>query len=171
MNRTKWPAAQPTRPSEVKIRTLHPGHVICAEPGERLETLLGSCVSIVLTDARRSFGVMSHIVHAGPQVGGAPGSSAHAYVALATMYDLVRGRGLVPFCCRAWIFGGGNMFPGLVRQAHVGDANADWALGALAADGIQILGHDVGGSRYRRLGWTVGPGAPDVVSVEMPDAT
>ena len=33
---------------------LHPGDVVCVERGERVETLLGSCVAVVLTDARRS---------------------------------------------------------------------------------------------------------------------
>jgi chemotaxis protein CheD len=48
-----------------QIYTLHPGDVACGERGDRLETLLGSCVAIILTDPRRTIGAMCHIVHAG----------------------------------------------------------------------------------------------------------
>ena len=46
-----------------KLHVLHPGDVVCAEQGEQLETLLGSCVAIVLTDPRRTVAVMCHFVH------------------------------------------------------------------------------------------------------------
>ena len=46
------------------VHTLHPGDLAFATRGERLDTLLGSCVAIVLTDPRRTVGVMCHIVHA-----------------------------------------------------------------------------------------------------------
>lgn len=45
--------------------TLHPGDVACVDRGERLDTLLGSCVAILLTDPQRSVGAMCHVVHAG----------------------------------------------------------------------------------------------------------
>ena len=48
------------------VHVLHPGDVACGERGERFETLLGSCVAIVLTDPRRTIGAMCHIVHAMP---------------------------------------------------------------------------------------------------------
>lgn len=147
-----------------RVHTLHPGDVACVDRGERLETLLGSCVSIVLTDPRRTVGAMCHVVHAGPPLRGAPDSTAHGDAALASMFALLRARGIEPRLCHAWAYGGGNMFPGLVgpQSAHgnVGATNAAWAEAALAHHGIRVLGGDLGGNVYRRLRWTVGAGDP-----------
>ena len=53
-------------------------------------------------------------------------------------------------------------------ELHPGHLNGHWALQALAALGIPVLGHHLGGTAYRRLRWTVGP---DVPSVEATDIT
>ena len=149
------------------VHVLHPGDVVCAERGHRLETLLGSCVAIILTDPRRTVGVMCHIVHSGSASSAAGDSGAHADVALSTMYGLLRERGLDPTRCEAYVYGGGNMFPGQFTAGHVGDSNARWTLQALAADGVRVLHHDLGGPSYRKLSWTVGPDAPEVTAVPL----
>ncbi|MES2957481.1 MAG: chemotaxis protein CheD [Pseudomonadota bacterium] len=153
--------------SRAVTHTLHPGDIVCAQGGERLETLLGSCVAIVLTDPRRSLGAMCHIVHASQAAPGTPDSGAYAEVALERMYALLQARGIDPRRCEAYVYGGGNMFPELFTKAHVGERNADWALDALARDGVQVLHHDLGGRSYRRLSWTVGPEAPQITAVPI----
>jgi chemotaxis protein CheD len=150
-----------------QIYTLHPGDVVCGERGDRLETLLGSCVAIILTDPRRTIGAMCHIVHAGQSASSAPANAAYADVALATMYRLLRQCGIDPTQCEAYLYGGGNMFPDLVSQGHVGERNARWVCDALAEDGVRVLAQDLGGCAYRRLSWTVGMGAPQVTSVPI----
>lgn len=163
MSLVRVPAAATTR----RVQVLHPGDVACADRGDRLETLLGSCVAIVLTDPRRTIGAMCHIVHASPPVAGMPHTTAYADKALATLYAQLRARGINPLLCEAWVYGGGNMFPEQFTTSHVGDQNANWALDALAHDGVRVLFHDLGGSAYRRLGWTVGPDAPEVSAVPV----
>ena len=57
------------------------------------------------------------------------------------------------------------MFPALVgatTPGNVGDANVRWALQTLEQAGIRLLGSDLGGAAYRRVRWTVGPGAPEL---------
>lgn len=163
MSRLRVPAAAATR----RVQVLHPGDVACADSGDRLETLLGSCVAIVMTDPRRTIGAMCHIVHASLPVAGMPHTTAYADKALDTMYAQLRARGINPLLCEAWVYGGGNMFPDQFTTSHVGDQNANWALDALAHDGVRVLFHDLGGSAYRRLGWTVGPDAPEVSAVPV----
>ena len=101
------------------------------ERGDRMETLLGSCVAIVLTDPRRTVGAMCHVVHArpAPQAGSQPRRLADA--ALAPMYALLRARGITPRLCEAYVYGGGNMFPGAGRQTARGRGNAAgcWSAG------------------------------------------
>jgi len=88
-------------------------------------------------------------------------------VALDVMYEQLRERGITPQLCEAYVYGGGNMFPGQFSAGHVGDSNARWTLQALAADGVRVLHHDLGGQSYRKLSWTVGPDAPEVTAVPL----
>lgn len=152
------------------LHTLHPGDVVCAERGERLETLLGSCVAIVLTDRRHTVGAMCHIVHTRQPTDGVPATGAYAEVAFDTMFELLRTRGIDPRQCLAYVYGGGNMFPGHFAPTgcgHVGERNAAWVLDELERDGISVLIQDLGGCAYRRLSWTVGPDTPRVISVPV----
>ncbi len=149
------------------VHTLHPGDVRVVERGERLETLLGSCVAIVMTDPRRTVGAMCHVVHSRAPVAAAVETSAWGEMALRTMYGGLLARGIVPALCQAWVYGGGNMFPALFGPGHVGADNTDWAFAALARDGVRVLAHDTGGMVYRRLAWTVGDGPPEVAAVQV----
>ncbi len=150
---------------------LHPGDVQCVDRGHRMETLLGSCVALILTDPRRTVGAMCHVVHAKPPLAGLHASTAHGDAALAHLSAMLRARGIEPRLCEAWVFGGGNMFPHLVgaqvNEGNVGAANAAWALDRLGSLGLTLLGHDLGGNGYRRVGWTVGAGAPEVTTVPI----
>jgi len=145
---------------------LHPGDVAAGVRGDRLETLLGSCVAVILTDPRRTVGAMCHIVHSGSAAGGGD-STLHAEPAMEAMFGLLHRYGINPLMCEAYVFGGGNMFPKLVKQSHVGEINAAWALDVLADLDIRVVAQDVGGNTYRRLGWTIGPAAPEVTTVEV----
>lgn len=146
---------------------LHPGDVACCGRGDRMETLLGSCIAIVLTDPRRTVGAMCHIVHTGQGTSGTPRTAAYGEVALQAMFKLLRARGIDARQCVAYVYGGGNMFPSQITDRHVGQRNADWVLDALARSGIRVVHQDLGGRAYRRLSWTVGPDAPQVVAVPM----
>lgn len=145
------------------VRFLHPGEVVCAERGEVLETLLGSCVAVILTDPARSVGAMCHIVHAG---GSARADcierAAYAADALAAMRRLLGDRGFNPAMCEAYVFGGGNMFPDLCATAHVGERNVRAVLDALALDSVRVLHCETGGSVRRRVRWTIGREAPQI---------
>ncbi len=145
--------------------TLHPGDVACGERGDRLETLLGSCVAIVLTDPRRTVGAMCHVVHAGAARDAADMHFGQA--ALAEMYRQLVARGITPRLCEAFVYGGGNMFPAHAGSGHVGERNARWALEALQSQGVRVRVHDLGGTAYRKLVWTVGPGEPEVQAVPI----
>lgn len=159
------------QPLKLGRLTLHPGDVACVDRGESLETLLGSCVAILLTDPRRTVGAMCHIVHAGGPGSAPTRQTAYGDAALAEMGRLLRTRGIDPQQCLAWVYGGGNMFPTRIGDApsdgNVGAANFEWALGALHAQGIRVLGVALGGHAYRKLRWTVGTDDPEVETVSM----
>jgi chemotaxis protein CheD len=151
-----------------RLHTLHPGDVALAERGDRLETLLGSCVAIVLTDPRRTRAAMCHVVHA-TQAGStnAAGDTAFGENALASMCSRLRKVGIVPTLCEAFVVGGGNMFPDRADHPAIGERNVAWALDALKREGIPVVWRDLGGPVYRRLSWTVGSQLPDVFGVPV----
>jgi chemotaxis protein CheD len=154
------------------VHELHPGDVAVATRGERLKTLLGSCVAILLTDPRRTVGGLCHVVHPGRADPGALRPTAWGDDALQALFARLRRHGIEPRMCQAWVCGGGHLFPGRVgltpAHGHVGAANAQWALRALRAQGIEPLGVELGGFAWRRLAWTVGPGAPELCVVPVP---
>lgn len=152
--------------AERGVQWLHPGDVAVATAGERLQTLLGSCVGILLTDPRRTVGGLCHVVHPGRAGRGAAQPTAYGDDALGALFTALRRRGIEPRLCGAWVFGGGHLFPGWrgpgLDERHVGAANANWALQALLHHGVTLLGGELGGHAWRRLAWTVAPGEPEL---------
>lgn len=152
---------------DAATHNLMPGDVVCADRGARLETLLGSCVAVVLTDRHRTVGAMCHIVHSGTSTPSHGKPASDADTAVDAMYALMRSRGFTPALCDAFVYGGGNMFPQLVDGTHVGERNALHVLNRLRTDHINVLHRDLGGRAYRRLGWTIGPDDPEVTAVPV----
>ncbi len=144
---------------------LMPGDVALGKVGDQFKTLLGSCVSVILTDARRTVGVMSHIVHVGHPNAANHTNTAYGHVAMAEMVRLLYGAGFAPRRCEAYVIGGGNMFPKLFTHHHVGASNVDWVMGYLEHHKIPVIKEDLGGHGYRKLLWTVGPAEPVVETI------
>jgi chemotaxis protein CheD len=160
-------AAQPLDLHAGSVHVLHPGDVACGVRGDRFETLLGSCVAVILTDPRRTIGAMCHIVHTAGAPSSRPGDTRHADVALAEMQRRLAAHGMRLELCAAYVFGGGNMFPNAYPHQPIGERNVLRVLDVLAAEGVRVLQHDVGGTAYRRLHWTVGPDAPEITAVPV----
>lgn len=152
---------------------LHPGELVCGDRGDVLETLLGSCVAILVTDRRHTIGAMCHIVHPHTRLSPPSLPTAHGDTALAALRSLIGSRGFALNQCDAWVAGGGNMFPDrfgpLPIEGNVGAANVDSALSALDRDGINVVGVDLGGNLYRRIRWTVGSAAPAIEAHTLAD--
>ncbi len=144
---------------------LMPGDVAIGLLGDQLKTLLGSCVSIILTDPRRTVAAMCHIVHVGKPLGANVKNTAFGMVAMSDMYARLTALGVIPARCEAYVFGGGNMFPDQYAATHVGQNNSDWAFDFLHSQGIPGVDHCVGGNGHRKVSWTVGAGEPQVETV------
>lgn len=152
--------------SKAGVVELMPGDVAMGYAGDQLKTLLGSCVSVILTDPRRTVGAMCHIVHVGRPTAANARNTAYGEVAMQDMFDRLIGVGIPPARCHAFVYGGGNMFPQMFTTTHVGAKNADWVLDYLHDCGIEVVAHDVLGSGYRKVAWTVGRDAPIVETVQ-----
>lgn len=148
------------------VQELMPGDVALGLAGDQLKTLLGSCVSVILTDPRRTVGTMCHIVHVGRPNAANLHNTAFGEVAMQEMFDRLIDIGIPPARCQAYVFGGGNMFPQMFTKTHVGTNNAEWALDFLHDCGIVVVGESLGGNGYRKVAWTVGREAPTVELVD-----
>ncbi len=169
MNVTRPPAvpAPALRSGTVELM---PGDVAAGWAGVQFKTLLGSCVSVILTDPRRTVGAMCHIVHVGEpsSTSKQQGVAATAYgiSALAEMERLLLTLAVQANRCHAYVYGGGNMFPALAfGDTHVGARNAAWVQQALQGRGITIVDASLGGHGYRKVSWTVGSNEPVVQNV------
>ncbi len=141
---------------------LMPGDVAVGLAGDQLKTLLGSCVSVILTDPHRTVGAMCHIVHASKPNTSNTRNTAYAEPAFKELFARLSSLGINPALCQAYVFGGGNMFPHLFTEHHVGARNIEWVLNFLAAKSIPVVGQDLGGDAYRVVTWTVGRTEPSV---------
>jgi chemotaxis protein CheD len=155
-----------TQPNTTKAPVeLMPGDVAMGFAGDQLKTLLGSCVSVILTDPRRTVAAMCHIVHAGEPNEANASNTAYAAVAMEEMFTRLMCVGIIPAQCEAYVFGGGNMFPKFMLQRHVGENNVEWVLNFLHAQGIPVVDQSFGGNGYRKVFWTVGTAEPLVETV------
>jgi chemotaxis protein CheD len=110
---------------------------------------------------------MCHFVHVNGNRAQRPGQTVYAEAALLQMYRLLEEQGISPRLCVAFVYGGGNMFPSLVTQPHVGQANARWALEMLEGEGIPVIRQQTCGTVYRRVAWSIGPTDPTVCEVPV----
>jgi len=121
---------------------LLPGECLATRDDLLLVTVLGSCVSACLYDARSGIGGMNHFMLPGDG-DSAPLSSSSRYGVHAMdllISQLIRLGGQRRHF-QAKVFGGGSVLRQL--SADVGRRNADFVLGYLATEGIPVVARDL----------------------------
>jgi len=139
---------------------LHPGDVTVAFSGDRLETLLGSCVSVLLVSPCFQVACMCHFVYSSYPSKIKSKDASYAGVAMARMEHLLRNAGFSARLCRAYVFGGGNMFPSNGNLVDIGSKNVEWAFNYLQHKQIPVVDFETGQNYYRKLTWVVGASNP-----------
>ncbi len=129
------------------------GQVALTRPPNTLQTVLGSCVGLVLYDQHAGIAGLAHILL--PSSRGAPSTDLpgkYADQAIACMIAGLLEHGAEPRRLRAKLAGGARMFPHAAAngQQDVGAANITAVRSHLREHGIAILGEDVGGDHGRR---------------------
>ncbi len=139
---------------------LHPGDVSLGFADDTFETLLGSCVAILLVSPCFKVAAMCHFVHPSRPHQSRSNDTTYAVVAMSKMEQLLRKAGFNAKLCNAYVFGGGNMFPSNTNLVDVGSMNVDWAFNYLNNKHIPVFGAQTGENYYRKLAWTVGAADP-----------
>ena len=142
--------------------TLHVGmgQILLGEAPSVLVSVLGSCVGVALYDPVRRCGALAHIVL--PRAEGrtaAPGKFADTAVPAAI--EQLEAAGASRRRLQAQLAGGAAMFASN-GPLHIGEANLNAVVAALAEAGIPVVGRHVGGRQGRRIRFATDTGAATV---------
>lgn len=134
---------------------------------------LGSCVAIVLHDARAGIGGLAHVLLPNEALSArhsVPGKfAATAVPAMLTRMHELGARNDIA----ARLVGGASMFAALIPNSgpSLGSRNVIAARAACAANGVKVVGEDVGGSHGRSVYFDVRDGLLLVRSLAVGDVS
>ncbi|MEO9820454.1 MAG: chemotaxis protein CheD [Paracoccaceae bacterium] len=112
-----------------------------------ITTLLGSCVSCCLWDPVAGVGGMNHMLLARGESGDGMNNLAGVNAMEIVINEMIK-LGAVRSRMQAKAFGGARMVSGL---SDIGKSNSDFTLEFLAREGIECLGHSLGGTASRNV--------------------
>ena len=133
---------------------LNPGAWFFGSGAIRLRTILGSCVALVFWHRQRLLGGMCHYLLPRRTVAGSSVlDGRYGNEALALLFAQMHAANVQPAEFRISVYGGGNMFPGLVRpdNHYVGKRNVEQARHLLALHHLQCHNFHVEGVGYRTV--------------------
>ena len=149
---------------------LNPGEFHFGGPGDRVQTILGSCVAITMWHPGRRIGGMCHILLPGhAPLGHAAGfDGRYAHDALQLFLRELDRYGTRPDEYEVKLFGGADQFPELGEPVlgDVAGQNIHAALTLLDEHGFVLSTRQVGGTGARRLVFELGTGAVWVRSLD-----
>lgn len=141
---------------------------VAAAPARIVTIGLGSCVAIVLHDARAQVGGLAHVLLPAPAVAaevGPPGK--YPTSAVPCLLEAMRGLG-AHGTITARLVGGASLFGSLLTRegaGAIGERNVEASRAALAAARVRVVGELVGGDAGRSVYFDVASGRVDVHSV------
>ena len=130
---------------------LAPGEFYISMQPTQITTILGSCVSICLWDAKTHFGGMNHYLFPEWLAGEGPSARFGNVATLHLLSDLLD-IGCDPKNIKAKVFGGAALFTRPdCYPASLGAKNVEIAQRMMERAGIPIIGQDTGGQHGRKI--------------------
>ena len=150
-------------PDTVEI-FLQPGELFFGERETRVQTVLGSCVSLTFWHPELRVGGMCHYMlpnrlHERHVVRALKLDGRYADEAIELMKDKIACVGAPHREYEVKLFGGGNMFPGRSNsESNVGIKNVDAARQLVTTHGLNCVAEHLGGVGHRKVIFDVGTG-------------
>lgn len=132
---------------------LNPGDRFFGSRQGRAETILGSCVSVLVWLPSHGLLGLSHCLLPTRQQHASSPSDAGFYLDETLQWFVwqMRLHRTSPEQYQAWIFGGGDMFARQAEHPAIGEANVRAAKLGVQHWQMSLQGADVGGTVYRKL--------------------
>lgn len=132
--------------------TIHAGGIYAAQEPAVVQTLLGSCVSVCLLDLQSKIGGMNHILLPGKaDLQNFDAAARYGVNAMELLISKIQKLGGARRKLVAKVFGGANIMNGMDSSFNPGFRNGVFAMEFLEAEGVPLLGHDIGGYNARRI--------------------
>jgi len=145
---------------------LHPGQMCCCEKPSRVETVLGSCVAVIMWNPQLQVGCICHAV--------LPWSERQKTDPLkyvdSSIHSMLRAleKHASPRCdIQVKLFGGASMRQLAPGRTSVGRQNIDAALAVLREEGLTPRSSDIGGTEGRKLRFYSATGEVFVKRIRM----
>ncbi len=140
---------------------LQPGQLVASADPLILSTVLGSCVAVCLWDPFARVGGMNHFLL--PEGPDGEASPRYAGPAIDELIARVRALGSLNGGLTAKLFGGACVIEAFRRRERsLGGRNVEIARARLLAARVAVVAEDVGGSRGRRLRFSLADGGATV---------
>jgi chemotaxis protein CheD len=145
--------------TRIEEHYLHPGEIHASGHPTRVTTILGSCVAVCLIDPRRHVAGLNHyLLPYAPA--SAHGSTRYGDIAFDVLVRRMLALGATRDGLMAKLFGGANVLHAFSDEArHIGAANVDLARAMLDRHEIPVVAEDVGGTRGRKVVFSVPDGS------------
>ncbi|MDQ2084915.1 chemotaxis protein CheD [Herbivorax sp. ANBcel31] len=125
---------------------LQPGHIFVSKEEYKINTVLGSCISVCLWDEKEKFGGMNHYVY--PRTDKEKRTAKYGNIATPYMIKLMKNMGANVSNIVAHIVGGGY---NPLLSPVIGEENCKIAEDILKKSKIKIATRDVGGQTGRKV--------------------
>ncbi len=150
--------------SEVVVAKILPGEFYVTREGEMITTVLGSCISACIRDPASGVGGMNHFmlpVSKDTDIGSMAFGTATRYgnYAMEHLINEILKNGGQRHNLEVKLFGGGRV---LAHMTDVGKRNIEFALNYLEAEGLPLVGEDMGDRFPRKVQYY-----PDTGKVRM----
>ena len=129
--------------------TIKIGELYAADEPTVIYTLLGSCVAVCIYDRKKGIGGMNHIFLPGNQKSGS--SARYGENAMKYLIKNICSLGGERKNLVAKAFGGAHVIPAISKGAGVGSKIVDFVIYYLKKEKIEILAHDFGGNKTRKV--------------------
>jgi chemotaxis protein CheD len=136
---------------------LFPATVLAASSAVKIQTILGSCVSVCLYDPITQIGGMNHFMLPFWNGEGLE-SPKYGNIAIDVLLTKIIGFGAQKASLQAKVFGGANQYAYSNNAFNIGERNVHLALHMLRESNIPVVASSVGGVCGRKILFECGSG-------------
>lgn len=141
------------------------GAIDIAHAPDRLVSVLGSCIALVLFDPFAGLAGMAHVLLPDSRGDRSCTPGKYADTAVPALIDALVTHGAVRSRIQAQLAGGARMFGAASVATDIGTANVRAVSAALAAAGIPVAHVDVGGGQGRKAQFEIATGRMNVLTL------